>query len=68
MLFSMPSYEVKYHNKKEWEKISEAKVLGKLQETYGRVTPVIQEMLEGKQVPTPTAVFRIKAFDIISFD
>ena len=68
MLFSMPSYEVKYHNKKKWEKISEANVLRTLQETYGRVTPVIQEMLDGKQVPTPTAVFRIKAIDEIPFD
>ena len=68
MLFSMPSYEAKYHDKKEWEKISETKVLSKLQEAFGRVTPVIQEMIDGKQVPTPNAVFRIKAFDELAFD
>jgi hypothetical protein len=68
MLFSMPSYEVKYHNKKNWEKISEAKVLGNLSETYGHITPVLQEMIDGKQVPTPTAVYRIKGFAEISID
>jgi hypothetical protein len=68
MLFSMPSYEVKYHNKNKWERISEAKVLGRLSEIYGRVTPVIQEMIDGKQVPTPNAVFRIKGFDDMSID
>ncbi len=67
MLFSMPSYEVKYHDKKEWEEISEIKVLGRLQETYDQVTPVIQEMIDGKQVLTPNAVFRIKGFDEVSF-
>lgn len=68
MLFSMPSYEVKYHNKMKWEKISEAKVLGKLSETYGQVTPVIQELIDGKRVPTPSAVFRINGFREISTD
>jgi hypothetical protein len=67
MLFSMPSYEVKYHDKKRWEKISESKVLGKLQDTYDQVTPVIQQMMEGKQVPTPKAVYRIKGFNEAPF-
>jgi hypothetical protein len=63
MLFAMPSYEVKYHDKKEWEAISETKVLAKLQETYDRVTPAIQDMIDGKQVPTPQAVFRIRGYE-----
>jgi hypothetical protein len=67
MLFSMPTYEVKYHDKKEWEKISESRVLGKLQESFGRVTPVIQKMIDGKQVLTPNAAFRIKGFDGVPF-
>ena len=68
MLFSMPSYEVKYHDKNDWERISETNVLGKLQDAFDQVTPVIQELIEGKQVPTATAVFRIKAFDGVPFD
>ena len=67
MLFSMPSYEVKYHDSQKWEKISETKVLGKLHETFGQVTTVIQEMIKGNQVLTPKAVFRIKEFNEASF-
>lgn len=68
MLFAMPSYEVKYHDKNEWEAISETKVLAKLQETYDRVTPAIQDMMDGKQVLTPQAVFRIKGFVDVQID
>jgi hypothetical protein len=63
MLFAMPNYEVKYHDKKEWEAISETKVLAKLQDTYDRVTPAIQDMIDGKQVLTPQAVFRIRGYE-----
>jgi hypothetical protein len=67
MLFAMPSYEVKYNGKTEWEAISEAKVLVKLQETYDQVTPVIQDMIDGKQVLTPQAVFRIRGYDEVEY-
>lgn len=67
MLFSMPSYEVRYQDTQDWEKISETKALGKLQEAYGQITLVLQEMIDGKQVLTPQAVFRIKGFDEVPF-
>ena len=63
----MPTYEVKYHHQKEWETISEIKVLAKLQETYDRVTPAIQDMIDGKQVLTPHAVFRIRGYAELEF-
>jgi len=65
---SMPSYEVKYHDKKNWEIISESKLLSKLLDVFDQVTPVIQEMIEGKQVPTPSAVFRINGFNMFQLD
>ena len=68
MLFAMPSYEVKYHDKTEWEAISETKVLAKLQEIYDRVTPAIQDMIDGKQVLTPKAVFRIRGYEEVEID
>jgi hypothetical protein len=68
MLFAMPTYQVKYHGKKEWEGVSEIMVLGKLQEAFGQVTPVIQKMIAGQQVLTPNAVFRIKGFDELPFE
>jgi len=67
MLFAMPSYEVKYNDKSDWEAISEIKVLGKLQEAYDRVTPAIQKMIEGQEVLTPQAVFRIRGYDEVEF-
>ena len=60
MLFEMLRYEVKYYNKNEWEEISETEVLVSLQESFKRVTPAIQEMIEGKQVLTPEAAYRVK--------
>ncbi len=67
MLFAMPSYEVKYMNKNQWEEISELNVLGSLQEVYSQVAPVIQEMIDGKQVLTPTAVYRIRGYENVHF-
>ena len=67
MMFAMPSYEVKYKNKNEWEEISEINVLGSLQEVYSQVTPVIQELIDGKQVPTPNAIYRIKGYEDVHF-
>ena len=47
-------------DKKYWEKISETKVLERLQESFNRVTPAIQEMIQGKQVLTPAAAYRVR--------
>ena len=62
MIFKMPCYQVKYCDKNHWEEISEITVLKKLQETYTQVTPVLQEMIEGKQIKTSDAVYRIKGY------
>jgi hypothetical protein len=67
MLFAMPSYEVKYRDKNEWEEISEINVLGSLHEVYSQVAPMIQEMIDGKQVPTPNAVYRIRGYEDVNF-
>ena len=60
MKFTMPLYEVRYHDKAEWEEISEIEVLETLQEIFVQVTPAIQDMIQGKRVLTPDAMFRIK--------
>lgn len=66
MQFSMPKYEVKYHGRKKWEKISETKVLVELHEVYDPVTPVIKAMIDGQQIITARAAFRIREFEQIS--
>jgi hypothetical protein len=56
----MNQYEVKYHDKEEWEEISEIEVLESLHEVFVRVTPAIQDMIQGRRVLTPNAMYRIK--------
>ena len=60
MMFSMPVYEVRYTDHMKWEKITELDLIEGLSRTYDRVAPVIQQMLEGKHIHTPEAVYRFK--------
>ena len=60
MKFKMLHYEVRYFDKTEWEKISEVEVLESLQDAFVRITPVLKDMIQGKQVTTPDAKYRIK--------
>ena len=57
----LPLYEVKYYGKDNWEDISDIDLLQKLRETYDRVIPAIQQILEGDLLLTPEAVYRLKA-------
>lgn len=59
-MFTITQYEVKYFGQKKWEEISEIEVFGRLCEAFERVTPVIQEMIKGKRVLTPNAIYRIR--------
>ena len=67
MKFTVPRYEVRYHGKEMWEDISELALMQSLHETYGRVTPLILQMLEGKKVQTPEAVYRLKGQENVQF-
>ena len=60
MLFAMPQYECKHYDKENWEDVSEKDLLRDLSEFYGLVTPVIKQIINGKQVRTPKAVYRLK--------
>ena len=60
MIFTMPQYECRYYGKKRWEQVSEKDLLRDISEFYGMVTPVIKQIINGKQVRTAKAVYRIK--------
>jgi hypothetical protein len=60
MMFSMPRYEVRFHDRTKWEEISEIELMHRLHEFYDRVTPVIQQMMDGEQVLTTDAIYRLK--------
>ena len=67
MMFSMPQYEVRFHGRAQWEEISEIELMHLLHESYDRVTPAIQQMIEGEQVLTTDAVYRLKNRDKTKF-
>ena len=60
MMFEMPQYEVRFNDNAQWEEISELNIMQNLSDTYDRVTPAIQQMIEGQHVMTPEAVYRLK--------
>ena len=44
----------------EWKEISELEFMDGFYKLYHRVTPAIKEMIEGKELRTPDAVYRLK--------
>jgi hypothetical protein len=56
----MPRYEVRYEENGEWIEISELELMDGLYKLYHRVTPAIKEMISGKELHTPHAVYRLK--------
>ena len=66
-MFEMPLYEVRYNDHSGWEKISELDLMQKLHDSYDRVTPAIQQMIEGKQIQTPEAAYRLKGHEGFQF-
>jgi len=59
-MYAMPLYEAKYNEKEEWKEISEVELMEGLYKVFNKVTPAIEEMIEGKEIDTPEAVYRLK--------
>jgi hypothetical protein len=59
-MYTLPLYEAKYNKEDEWEEISEVELMDGLYKIYNKVTPAIKEMIEGKEITTPEAVYRLK--------
>jgi hypothetical protein len=60
MRSQISQFEFKRLGRKDWEEVSEINALEKLVDRYGRITPVLTDMIKGKEVITPDGVFRIK--------
>ena len=60
MMWALPLYEVKYHDEDEWTEISDVELMDQLYRTYHKVTPVIKEMINGKEVSTSHGTYRLK--------
>ena len=61
MKFEISQYEFKDSNDEDWQQVSETFVLEKLVDVFDPLTPLLSEMLEGKEVITSEGVFRIKS-------
>ena len=59
-MFEQPRFEVRCHERNEWQEISEIEIMDGLYKIYKRVTPAIKEMIKGKEVQTPDGLFRLK--------
>jgi len=61
MKFEIHQYEFRYLNTAEWQDISEIDLMRRLYEFYDRVVPSIQKMIQGEQVMTQYAIYRLKS-------
>ena len=60
MKFEMPQYEARSHDRQEWNEISEIELMDGLYKIYRKVSPAIKEMIMGKEVETPDAIYRLR--------
>ncbi len=59
-MITMPRYEVRYNENEEWREITELELMEGLHELYHQVTPAFKIIIEGKELQTPNAVYRLK--------
>jgi len=53
-------YEIKHIEMDGWIPVSEANALELLQDNFSKITPIIAEMLQGKEIVLPEGILRIK--------
>jgi hypothetical protein len=63
---TLPIYELKDSEKKDWDAVSENAALIELSKIFDRISPIIIEMLDGKEINTQRGTFRIKNFRELS--
>ena len=59
MQFKIAQYQIRYCNDEDWVSISEKSVLERLFENFGRVSTVIDKMLQGKEIIIKDSIYRI---------
>lgn len=63
---TLPIYELKDSEDKDWNTISEHAALKELLDNFGQITPIIRDMLDGKEIHTQSGIFRIKNYQELS--
>jgi hypothetical protein len=60
MQIEMPQYEVRNVDGGRWEDISEKNFMETLVDVFDHVTPIMTDILNGKEVITPYGIYRLK--------
>ena len=60
MQIDMPKYEVRNVDGGRWEDISEKNFMESLVDIFDQVTPIMIEILHGREVSTPSGIYRLK--------
>ncbi len=60
MQIAMPEYEVRNVDGGSWRDISEKKFMESLVDIFDQVTPIMTDILLGKEVITPYGIYRLK--------
>jgi hypothetical protein len=60
MNFKILQYEIKQIESDVWEIVSEARALELLQDSFSNITPIIGEMLQGKEIIISKGFLRVK--------
>ena len=60
MQFKFAQYEAMHGNDECWKDVSERTAMDRISDCYDQVSPVLQDLFQGKEINTSDAVFRIK--------
>ncbi len=60
MQIEMPKYEVRNVDGGRWEDISERNFMEIMVDIFDQVTPIMTDILLGKEVITPYGIYRLK--------
>jgi hypothetical protein len=60
MQIDMPKYEVRDVDEERWEDVSEKNFMETLVDIFDQVTPIMTDILHGKEVITPYGIYRLK--------
>jgi hypothetical protein len=59
MQLRLPQYEMRHSNRGDWVSISEKSALESLLANFDRVSSIIDEMLQGKEIFIQDSIYRI---------
>ena len=61
MQIDMPKYEVRNVEGGRWEDVSEKNFMETLVDIFDQVSPIMIDILHGKEVSTPCGIYRLKS-------